>query len=57
MEIKFGNLKLTAKDGGDYPRDKTTIIIDTGVANPPFEVDSEELKTVIEALEKACWRP
>jgi len=59
MEIKIGNLKLTSKDGGGYPNRRTIITID--VSHDPnnhiFDVDSGELKTAIEALEKTCWRP
>ncbi len=56
MEIKVGNIKLTAKDAGNL---ETTITIDTTEDrdNHIFDVDAVELKAAIEALETACWRP
>jgi len=57
MEIQIGNLHLTARDEVGSLK-KTTIIIDTRECpgNNIFEVDGEELKAAIEALEKTCWR-
>lgn len=60
MEIKVGNLKLTAQKGGGFGASRETIItIDTGenLNNHLFDVDATELKAAIEALEKACFRP
>jgi hypothetical protein len=59
MKIQIGNLHLTARDDAKVGSlKKTTIIIDTSEdrGNNVFEVDSEELKAAIEALEKTCWR-
>ena len=59
MEIKVGNIKLTAKDGCGHPYGRTIITIDVSQDpdNHVFDVDSEELAAAIEALERACWRP
>ena len=59
MEIKVGNIKLTAKDGRGYPNRRTIITIDVSqdLDNHIFDAVSEELKAAIEALERACWRP
>ena len=63
MEIKIGDIKLTAEDaaGAFKPRD-TYINIEVlgdfskGVKPVP-KVLASELKAAIAALEKACWRP
>ena len=53
MEIKIGNLKLTAEYKGIHG---TYIILHKG-EEEIVKVDSLELKAAIEALEKSCWRP
>ena len=59
MEITIGNVKLTSKYNGIGLNKSTIIIIDVthDPDNHVFDVDSEELKVAIEALEKTCWRP
>ena len=58
MEIKVGNLKLTANSIGSGSLRETIITIDTGedLKNHIFDVKAAELKAAIEALEKTCWR-
>lgn len=55
MEIRIGDLKLTAAARGTSRA--TTIIITNDLNTDAFEIDSNELKAAIEALEKTCWRP
>ena len=57
MEITVGSIKLTAKSVGRFGANKSTIIIIHDSNNHVFEVDANDLRTAIEALEKTCWRP
>lgn len=63
MEIKIGEIKLTAEDAGrgfDQPRDTYIHIEVLGnfseAVKPVPKVLASELKAAIEALEKTCCR-